>query len=382
MVRATSSSNIPKQGFIEYLRGIASRNKDRKPEKENALVRLFAHQDVLSEQLANKQAEANAATQQLSQLRSELQSARNTVDGYRLRVSKEESGLSDFKDPNSKHQLESARAELNRAIANLEAEEEHLDSLRRKIEGLRREIQSCGHGAEIGDVKAYLAALAEQRTLIAHLDELVRNVEASPASDDVDAEELSAFQRAREELLADIAAGLAKPEDLEALDARAEGFLNESAGRQTEAQNAARNHQQTLAGLTRRLSVAQARYDELAGRMPQVIEQLLIAQAAAAYEQYKAAAETLMASFQHLQGLQEVLSASVPHSKVRLLSPQWAGLFIPSVSDFVATNQGSDCLYGGQAACQINALQEAHRQALVGLAEEGLAELFEQGCKA
>lgn len=382
MVRATSSSNKPKQGLIEYLRGIASRNKDRESKKESALVQRFAHRDALSEQLANKQAEANAATQRLSQLRSELQSARNTVDGYRVRASQEESGLSGFNDANSKHHLESAQAELNRVIANLESEEEHLDSLRSEIDGLRRKIQSSGQGATINDVKVYLAELAEQRALVERLGELVRSAEANHASGSVDVEELNALQQAREELLADIAAGIAKAEDLEALDAQAEAFLSESAGRQTEAQNTARNHQQTLAGLTRRLSTAQARYDELAGRMPQVIEQLLIAQAGAAYEQYKAAAETLMASFRQIQGLQEVLSASVPQSQVRLLSPQWAGLFIPSVSDVVTASQSADSLHSGQIACQVSALQDAHRQALAGLAEEGLSELFAQGCKA
>lgn len=199
MVRATSSSNKPKQGLIEYLRGIASRNKDRQSEK-SALEQRFAHQNALLEQLANKQAEANAAAQQLSQLRSELRSARDTVDGYRIRVSKEESGLSGFKDPNSKHQLESAQAELNRVIANLEAEEGHLDSLRVEIEGLRHEIQKISQGATVDDVKAYLTAVDEQRALVVHLEQLVHSVEASAAPDGVDTEELNAILQAREEL--------------------------------------------------------------------------------------------------------------------------------------------------------------------------------------
>lgn len=378
MVRATSSSNKPKQGLIEYLRGITSRNKDRKPDKGGVLEQRFAHIDALSEQLANKQAEANDAAQRLGELRSELQDARNTVDGYRVRVSHEESGISGMRDANSKSRLDAAESELNRVIADIEAQEKRLNSLRSEIENLHNEIQSISQGASINEVKAYLSTLGEQRALVMSLEELVRNTEASQAPNSVDAEELSAFQQAREELLADIAAGAAKPEDLEALDAQAEGFLSESAGRQEEAQNAARNYQQTLAGLTRRLAAAQERYAELDGRMPQVIEQLLIARAVDTYEQYKAASEALMTSYRQLQGLQEVLTVAVPQSKVRLLSPRWPSLFIPSTGEVVAPNHGADHLHSGQIACQVKTLKEDYQQALAGLDGDGLTELLQQ----
>lgn len=368
MVRATSSSSKSKNGLIEYLRGITSRNKDSKPDKGGVLEQRFAHVDALSEQLANKQAEANEAAQRLGELRSELQDARNTVDGYRVRAS----------DANSKSRLDAAESELNRVVADIEPQEERLNSLRSEIENLHNKIQSLSQGASIDDVKAYLSTLIEQRALVTHLEELVRNTEASQAPNSVDAEELSAFQQAREELLADIAAGAAKPEDLEALDAQAEGFLSESAGRQEEAQNAARNHQQTLAGLTRRLAAAKERYAELVGRMPQVIEQLLIARAADTYEQYKAASEALMTSYRRLQGLQEVLAVAVPQSKIRLLSPRWPSLFIPSVGEVVAPNHGADHLHSGQSACQVKALQEDRQQVLKELVSNGISELFEK----
>ena len=382
MVRATSSSNKPKAGLIEYLRSIASGGKHNQPLQKHALEERLDYRDSLVEQLASKQTEASQISDQLGRQRGELQSARNVVDGLSLRVSHEESGLGDFRGADSKHQLDAAQAELNRVIASIEADEERLDSLRGEIESLQREIQSISHGAAADDVKVYLSTLNKQRAQVAQLEELIRDVEANSSPDSIDAEELNAFQQAREELLADIAAGTAKPEELEALDAKAEGFLSDSAGRQAEAQNAARNHQQTLAGLTRRLSVAQERYAELAGRTPQVIEQLLIARAASVYKEYQAAAQVLITSFHQLQGLQEVLANAVPQSKARLLSPRWSGLFIPSASESVAPDQGAGFLYSGQDACQVSVLQEAHRQALAGLENEGLADLLTQDCKA
>lgn len=381
MVRATSSNNKPKQGLIEYLRDITSRNKARKSEQHGVLEQRFAHMDALSEQLTNKQAEANEVAQRVASLGSELRDARNAFEGYRVRVSQEESGISGMRGANSKSLLDAAETELNRVIAELETQEERLSSLRSEIESLRNEKDSS-HGATLADVKAYQSTLIEQRTLVTHLEELVRNAEARSVPDCIDAEELNAFRQAREELLADIAAGIAKPEELEALDAEAESFLNESAGRQEEAQNAARNHQQTLAGLTRRLAAAQERYAELAGRMPQVIEQLLITRAADTYEQYKAASEALMTSYRQLQGLQEVLTVTVPQSKVRLLSPRWPSLFIPSAGGVLVPGQDSDCIHSGQTACQAAALQIAHKHALIKLADEGLSELFERDSNA
>lgn len=378
MVRATSSSNKPKQGIIEYLRGITSRNKGRKSEKEGVLEQRFAHIDTFSKQLANKQVEASEATQRLGELRSERQSARDTVDGYRVRVSQEESGISGMRDASSKSRLDAAESELTHVTADIETQEERLSLLRIEIESLRSKIQSISQGASIDDVKDYLSTLVEQRALVTHLDELVRNAEANRTSDSVDAEELNALQQAREDLLADIAAGTAEAEDLEALDAQAEGFLSESAGRQADARNVALNHQQTLAGLTRRLAAAQELYTELAGRMPQVIEQLLIARATDIYVQYKAASEALMTSFHQLQGFQEVLTTAAPQSKIRLLSPRWPSLFIPSASEVLAPDQDGGCIHSGQIACQVMALHEAHQHALAELANDGVSELFKK----
>lgn len=354
-----------KAGLGEYLRSILPQVKRKHPEQQHALELRLARRNQLVQQLSNKKQEASGIGDELNRLRFALNVARGSARGWET-----------AQGENAKHRLTAADADQERLTAQIEEEEARLSVARDEIEGLQKSIQDATQGASVDEVKAYLSVLQAQLSQIAQLEGLIRESESQVSPVDSGEEELAALQQAREDLLADIAAGNAKREQLDALDAQVSEILSSNAGQQAEAKTKERDHLQTLAGLRRRLSAAQDRHAELLNQNPAVIEQLLIAQAASVYEHYVATAEALMTSFHQLQGLQEVLMVAVPESRVRLLSPAWPRLLIPSASGSVSPNHAGEHLYIGSEACHKEVIRVDRQRALAALTDAGVAETF------
>lgn len=379
MAKAASSSSKPKSGLGASLRGIIPRNRERKPEQKESLEQRLEYRDGLVERLASKEKEAGDLRDQLARLRISQRNARDEVSGWKATVAQETRGGG---QAHSKPRLDAAEAELRSVTARIEDRESRFQAVREEIEDPRQQIQLISQGASVEEVKAHLSALVDQEAQIAHLEGLIGDMEARSVPDDFGDGELDALQQSREDLLADIAAGIAQRDELEALDAQIAEILDDTEGQQAEALSEVRDHRQTVAGLERRLSAAKARHAELSAHTPKVIEQLLIARAAGVYQQYRRQAEALMESYHQLQGLQELLVSAVPQSKVRLLSPRWPNLFIPSVGASVEHGQEAEHLCSGREERQKGILLEDAERALSGLAVVGVSELFGRGGKA
>ena len=374
MTQAASSSNKQKSGLGASLRGIIPRNKRRESEQKQPLEQRLAYRDELIERLASKEKDASDLHQQIARLRVSQGQARTEVAGFEASMQREARNGGEAR---SKARHDAAKAELRSLSARIADRESRFDSTHKEIESLRREIQDISQGASIDEVKAHLEALADQRATVDHLEELVRDMQARPAPEDFGDDELDALQQAREELLADIALGTAKQDELVALDGQIAEILDDSEGHQADAMSRVRDYRQTLNGLTHRLSVAKGRYDELANKTPEVIEQLLIARAGSVYEEYRRQAGALMESFHQLQGLQRLLSAAVPESQVSLLTSCWPLLFIPAAGSSLTAGQEIEHLYRGKDERQEGILEEDRQRAFSELAALGVEKIFE-----
>jgi len=345
-----------------------------------SLKERLAYRSELKEQLTSAEHEAGQVRGRTSRQQIKLRQVRDELSGLKAR----EKGGSGNAYPGLEEQIKAAETELDSLIEGISADELRLQALHSEIGALRNGIQQISQGAAVDEVKEHLQALQAAEDEVARFEALVRNAQAVPVQERPEDDALDALQLAREDLLADIAAGVASRNELAALDAEIQEILSDSDGHQATALGQERDNAQALAGLKRRLSAAQARRDALIAQSPEVIEQLLIARAEAVAEEYLANAQALQLSCRQLQGIAELLTSAVPGaSKTQVLSGEWSRLMIPTLPlqalrEAQHTVAGNEVLYSNLEIVSSEARHQARQEQLELLEALGLAALFQE----
>lgn len=178
---------------------------------------------------------------------------------------------------------------------------------------------------EVRALRQHQQDTAAAQTSVTQLEQAIAAQHAKAAKQRAKAAAIAELGTQREDLLADIATGQDKADELKALDARLAQQKKDLAEQGTQAAI-----EQTVAGLTRKLDRAQAELTTLQGRRPLLLRQLLRAQAEALGSEYVAAAFALKAVHQRLRGLASMLNdlGSVP----AIFAGQGAVIEVPAPS--------------------------------------------------
>ncbi|MCG6659303.1 hypothetical protein HOP52_16210 [Halomonas campisalis] len=328
---STTTAHQPKNVLGKALSSLMPKTRksvDSISQAPLSLKERLAYRIELKEQLASTELEAGRVHERINQQCIKQRQVHDELAGLTARA--ESSSRGSY--PGLEGQLKAAKAELSRLKERITTDKHHRQQLHGEIGALRQGIQQLSQGAALEEVREHQKALQAAEAEMVRFEALVRDAQAAPTLERTDDDALDALQQTREDLLADIATGEAKPEELAALDAEIQEILSDSDGHQASALSQERNNAQTLAGLKRRLSAVQARLEALKAQTPEVIEQLLIARAEAAAEEYLAHAQALQLSCRQLQGIAELLTSAVPGaSKAQLLSGGWPLLMIPTL---------------------------------------------------
>jgi len=339
-------------------------------------ARLSERSDVQN-QLVGLQNERSRLNDNRNRQYIQLQQARDKARGFKAAVARENS--SDGPSHNQQN-LKAAEQEISSLQETIEKTDRRLHELDSQTATLQQRIKALSTGTSEQDVKAHLQALNTARDELQRLDELIASNQAISHFDESRDETLEALQSAREDALAEIATGDAKPESLKQIDAQIEDLLTDSDGSHVNAIHQERNKQQTLAGLERRRLAIQARYDQLKAQSTEVIEQLVISRVEALSEEYLKHAKALQESYRHIQGMVELLTSAVPDTKVRLLPVQWASAMIPALplKSFEGVPQhdvSNNALFSGRIANSLADRQAAANEQLAHLEALGISEL-------
>lgn len=144
---------------------------------------------------------------------------------------------------------------------------------------------------------------AAAQTSVTQLEQAIAAQHAKAVKQRAKAAAIAELGTQREDLLADIATGQDKADELKVLDTRLAQQKKDLVEQGTQAAI-----EQTVAGLTRKLERAQAELTALQGQRPALLRQLLRAQAEALGHEYVAAAFALKASHQRLRALSLMLN--------------------------------------------------------------------------
>ncbi|MGO2146532.1 hypothetical protein [Halomonas sp.] len=373
----TSSKRLLSQAVSRFMPKISLQQRTV---PVSALEERLSERNDVKSQLAGLQSERGRLKENINRQYTQLRQAREKAEGYKAAVARENSP----DGPSYSHQsLKAAEQEISRLQKSIEEGDLRLNELDSQAATLQQRIEALSTGSSEQDVKAYLQALNKAREELKRLDELIQSTQATSHFDDSHDETLEALQSAREDVLADIATGDAKPELLHQLDAQIEEMLSDSDGSQVDAITQERNKHQTLAGLERRRSAIQARYEQLKAQSAEVTEQLVIARVEALSEDYLKHAQALQQSYQQIQGMVGLLTSAVPDTKVRLLPVQWASAMIPALPlrSFESVQQhdaDNGVLFSGRLASSPAERQAVTNEQLEQLKAMGISELFTQ----
>ncbi|MBZ0330855.1 hypothetical protein KZO25_11070 [Halomonas sp. ANAO-440] len=381
MPTTNTATPKPKRTLGETLAGLVPTSGKKNPQQKNlGLQDRLAARDKLHKQLESAEHEAGRLRDHVNRLRIKQQQARDAVGSWKATVTR---GSGADREPRSAHRLKAAEAELQDISQRLAADEHQLLALQNQAKSMREQIDAMSQGATLDEVKQHLETLNSAEAEVERFEALIRTAEAEAEPATGNDEALDALQQAREDLLADIAAGDAKPKELEALDAEIREILEDGDGSQASALGQERDNAQTLAGLKRRLSAAQAHRDALAAQTPEVVEQMLIARAEAISKDYVKHAQALQLSYRQLQGVVELLTSAVSGTQVRLLSDQWPNLLIPSLPlrafDTVSQcDAGRGVLFTGRQVRGADEVAQARTDELQQLDALGVGRLFQR----
>lgn len=381
MTTTTSKNTSSKQLFSQAVSRLMPKiSLPQRMVPVSALEARLSERNDVKNQLAGLQSERGRLKENINRQYTQLRQAREKAEGYKAAVARENSP----DGPSYSHQsLKAAEQEISRLQKSIEEGDHRLNELDSQAATLQQRIEALSTGSSEQDVKAHLQALNKAREELQRLDELIQSTQATSHFDDSHDETLEALQSAREDVLADIATGDAKPELLHQLDAQIEEMLSDSDGSQVDAITQERNKHQTLAGLERRRSAIQARYDQLKAQSAEVTEQLVIARVEALSEDYLKHAQALQQSYQQIQGIVGLLTSAVPDTKVRLLPVQWASAMIPALplKSFEGVQQhdaDNGVLFSGRLASSPAERQAVTNEQLEQLKAMGISELFTQ----
>lgn len=379
MPTPNATTTKPKRTLGQTLAGLlpTAGKSDARSEVLDLRGRLSTRAD-LKAQLKSIEQEASHLSDRINRQRVQQRNARDAVQSWEATV-KRENGADGPRQ--SEPKLEAAKIELQGATHRLTRDENKLLALRNRADELRGQIAEMSQGATLDEAREHLEALNKAEAEVERFEALIRDAAASAGPVGDEDEALDALQQAREDLLADIAAGDAQPKELEALDAEIQEILEDSDGSQTTAFGQERDTAQTLAGLKRRLSAITRHRNDLRQQTGEVIEQLLIARAEAISEDYVKHAQALQLCYGQIQGVAELLTAAVPGTQVRLLSEQWPNLMIPSLSlkafqDVADPDAGRGVLFAGRQARSPNERAKAQAAELSQLDALGVGGLF------
>lgn len=378
----TANTDKPKRKLGDALGGLMPKKAPASTTPSLPLNERLARQQVIAKELPSLEQQASRVHQRIASARVKQNHARDRVTSLQATVERESTGKG---EPQSKGRLKAAEEELQSINQRVTAHEHHLLELQSDINTLNGEMETLiDQGASEEEVREHLRALKHAEAEVARLEALIRDIQSTTSPDRSSDQELDALQQAREDLLADIAAGDAKADELEALDAEIQEILEDGDGSQATALGQERDNAQTLAGLKRRLSAVKSNRDALQQQTPAVIEWLLIAQGEGLAREYRQHAEALMACYRRIQGVADVLTSAVPQTQVRLLPETWSLLMIPGLPLHAFDgadhhDAGRSLFFLASEARNRGELKAASAEHLEKLREMGLGELFEQG---
>lgn len=381
MTTTTSQNTSSKQSFSQAVsRFIPKIPSQQRIVPVSALESRLSERNDIKSQLAGLQNERSRLNDNRNRQYIQLQQARDKARGFKAAVARENSSDG---PSHSQQNLKAAEQEISSLQETIEKTDRRLHELDSQTATLQQRIKALSTGTSEQDVKAHLQALNTAHDELQRLDELIVSNQAISHFDEYRDEALEALQSAREDVLAEIATGDAKPESLKQIDAQIEDLLTDSDGSHVNAIHQERNKQQTLAGLERRRSAIQARYDQLKAQLTEVIEQLVIARVEALSEEYLKHAKALQESYRHIQGMVELLTSAVPDTKVQLLPVQWANVMIPALplKTFEGVQQhdaDNGVLFSGRFASSLADRQAVINEQLEQLKAMGISELFTQ----
>lgn len=156
---------------------------------------------------------------------------------------------------------------------------------------------------------------------LAHLGEISREDEEIVALEEAIARErrgeavamkavpvLDELRRRREDLLADVATGLATPDEIRRFDEQAASEIDHHARAKAQAGSVSAQCEQAIAGLSRRLSEARVRREALCNKTGNLLREFLLGQAETAAAEYVKACRVVRDSYLRVSAIDRILA--------------------------------------------------------------------------
>jgi chromosome segregation ATPase len=202
----------------------------------------------------------------------------------------------------------------------------------REIAEAREELETLSYTAGYQDVLDFQAKVADAeqqiedlRAAIAEQKETISDAEdALPTPGDL--------KQQRDTLRAEIAMGAEKAGELAAVEQAIEEEATAIDQARTEAEKAVSSARQTLAGLGRKVTEAEAALAALRAQAPDLILEFLLGQAEDAYRKYEQAAHTVGKQFGQLRAIDTLIRRHAPEPYKNTLMGLTVTIKVPGVS--------------------------------------------------
>lgn len=257
-------------------------------------------------------------------------------------------------------ELEEYRAALVKAQEEEDAAEEKYPRLNRELTKLEEELMAFRAALDAEDVLAFQKDVAAAREKAAGLRDLIGQQQHVIAEASASVPTFPDRKEERENLLVDIATGMASEADLKQLDAKIKKEADAVAKAREQIKSPVEQARQTMSGLERRLEEAEVQLKALEEKKGEVLYEFLMARAEKLGGEYAALAEQLVERYKQIMAINSAV-LGIDDTFPKLLLPGYDTFSIPlfALRSHAALDAYQGCLAAAQHAMTQNGRNSA-----------------------
>lgn len=289
-----------------------------KTQNYQGLVSAIEERQTLNEQRIHLKSNLSRLQAQQQKMLSEKRKFRNGIRG-----------VENSKAVDAQEKLARYRQQLFDLELDLKKQEEALEKATKDIADADKRLAVVERSATEDTVITHGKAVSDATQRVEHLNELIAKYEGTLEGTSRGLVDLSPLYQRREDILADVAAGTTAGDDLAAVEAQiADGekqWETQLSDKETKAADAA----SSIAGLRRKLAVAEQELERLNQLTPMIMDQFLMLEAEKAASDYQKQARQAVAKLVRLAALELLIIEQGERSAPLFLTGNQWKLFLP-----------------------------------------------------
>jgi hypothetical protein len=291
-------------GLMAKINPPTNGRKTMKDKNYEGLTGALERKEQLERELKGKQEKQRALSLTIGRINRELLEVKNAIKGYSNKGS-----ISGFISSDYQSKLKVNQEEVNKLEAELTKAKGEIAALNKDIDDITADLSECEHKANVAHVLEHQKAIEAEQAELDKYQSLIQEQQNKISAASIKEDKVTPLINRREELMADIALGKAKAENLVELDKDIARTRQAQEAEQLVRNQTITDANNTISGLERRTDSIKDRITKLNHLTPGILDYLIMGMAQQSAEDFNRIAQEMVQKLTELAALDAMVSA-------------------------------------------------------------------------